>query len=123
MRSNQKVLDFFGRKIVESCYDGSIKHIISLRNKIDPPLIFKEKSDFLKDLNGDQFETLKKVVGSTVEIVLAEFFNIIEENSEYKLIYEEDGQQVDLTKISEMLKAELFIEDGWIARFSKFKIE
>jgi hypothetical protein len=112
-----------GQKIVESCYDGEIKHIISLRNKIDPPLIFKENSNFLKSLNDEQFEILKKLISGNVEIVLFNFFNILEENPEYKIIYEEKEQQTDLTKASEMLKAELFIEGGWTARFSKFKIE
>jgi len=34
-------------------------------------------------------------------------------------VYEENGTQVNLEKISEMLKAEILSEDGWIARFSK----
>ena len=40
-----------------------------------------------------------------------------------EIIYEEDGKQVDLVKISEMLKAELMIENGWIDRFSKYSDE
>ncbi|MRJ09126.1 hypothetical protein EDL99_09670 [Ornithobacterium rhinotracheale] len=56
----------------------------------------------------------------SVGLVLFEFFNLFEENEEYKIIYEEDGQQVDLVKISEMLKAEPLGENGWIERFSKY---
>ncbi|WP_264847182.1 hypothetical protein [Capnocytophaga catalasegens] len=37
---------------------------------------------------------------------------IFEENEQFKLIYEENGKQVDLMKISEMLKAEPIIENG-----------
>ena len=43
---------------------------------------------------------------------------------EYKIVYENNGgRQVDLNKISEMLKAELSRENGWIARFSKYANE
>ena len=119
MKTNQEILDYLGQKIIEDCYDGSIRHIVSVRNKIDPPAILKEKSDFLKSLSSEQFEILRKLTGSTVEIVLFEFLKIFEEHPEFKIIYEEDGQQVDLNEISEMLKAEPIIEDGWIERFSK----
>jgi hypothetical protein len=121
MKNDKEILDFLGQKIVENCYDGTISHFISIRKKIVPPIIFKEKADFLKSLSSVQFEEVKKIIGNTVEIAFAEFFNILDENPTYKIIYEKDGQQVDLNKISEMLKAELFIENGWIERFSKFE--
>jgi hypothetical protein len=123
MKTNQEILDFLGQKIINNCYDGAIEHTISVREKIDPSIIFREKSDFLKSLSDEQFEKIKKIIGNSVEIVLFEFFSILEENPQYKIIYEEDGLQVDLTKISEMLKAEHLSEDGWIERFSKFKTE
>ena len=46
------------------------------------------------------------------------FLRVIEEHQEYKLIYEEDGKQVNLIEISEMLKSEPIIANGWIERFS-----
>ena len=119
MKDNKEILDTLGQKIIENCYDGSIDHIVSLKNKINPPIIFKEKSDFLKNLDKSQLDVLKKIIGGTVEIVLFELFTILDENENYKIIYEENGNQVDLNKISEMLKAELIIENGWIQRFSK----
>jgi len=39
------------------------------------------------------------------------------------LIYEENGQQINLVEISEMLKAEPLGENGWIERFSKYAKE
>lgn len=50
---------------------------------------------------------------------LFDFLKIFEEHPEFKIIYEENGQQVNLVEISEMLKAEPIIENGWIDRFSK----
>ncbi len=48
------------------------------------------------------------------------YLNLFEENEEFKLIYEEKGKQVNLVEISEMLKAEPTIDNGWIDRFSQF---
>ena len=51
-------------------------------------------------------------------------YTFFEENEEYKIVYENNGgRQVDLNKISEMLKAELSRENGWIDRFSKYANE
>jgi hypothetical protein len=106
-------------RVIEDCLDGSIKHFNSLRAKENPPVIFKEKSDFLKSMSDDQYMLFKKMVRSNVELVLFEFLKIFEEHPEFKIVYEEDGKQVDLNKISEMLKAEPIIENGWVQRFSK----
>ena len=40
-------------------------------------------------------------------------------NEQFKLSYEVNNQKVNLAEISEMLKAEPIIENGWIERFSK----
>jgi len=57
------------------------------------------------------------------EVSFFEFFKIFEENSHYKILYSEGSNEVDLTKISEMLKAEHMIEEGWIDRFSEYSDE
>jgi hypothetical protein len=118
MKGNQEILDEFGKKVIENCLDGSIRHFNSLRAKENPPILFKEKSDFLKSLNEEQYNAFKKIIRSNVELVLFEFLKIFEEHPQFKILYEEDTRQVDLTKISEMLKAEPIIENGWIKRFS-----
>lgn len=121
MKTNKEILDLLGSKIVKECYDGSLKHFESIRNKEDLPEIYKEKKDFLNSLDNDNYLLFRKMIMSNIELVLFEFFNIIEENEEFKIIYEENGKQVNLMRISEMLKSELFIEGGWIDRFSKEK--
>jgi hypothetical protein len=121
MKTDKEILDLLGSKIVAECFDGSLRHFESIKRKENLPEIYKEKKDFLNTLNDDNYVLFRKMIMSNVELVLFEFFNIIEENEEFKIIYEEDGKQVDLVKISEMLKAELIIENGWIERFSKEK--
>jgi hypothetical protein len=59
---------------------------------------------------------MKKTIGTS----MFAFLSLFEENEVFKIVYEENGKQINLTDISEMLKAEPTIENGWIDRFSIF---
>ncbi|WP_274289415.1 hypothetical protein [Prevotella corporis] len=72
-------------------------------------------------LSPNDRKILYKYVDDTVRTVIFGLLGIFEENEKYKIVYENNGGgQVDLNKISEMLKAELSRENGWIDRFSKY---
>jgi len=120
MKTNQEILDCFGKKIINNIYDDALSYFVQLKNGTTKWGTGKEYTDVISKLDKkDQellFKYLKKAIGTTMFGLLGFF----EENTEYKIIYEENGQQVDLSKISEMLKAEPLSEDGWIQRFSKF---
>ncbi|MCK0158800.1 hypothetical protein MWU65_16535 [Cellulophaga sp. F20128] len=68
-------------------------------------------------------EEEKKEINAYIQnVILSSYFNflrIFEENEQFKIVYEEKGKQVNLVEISEMLKAEPIIENGWIERFSE----
>ncbi|WP_346880690.1 hypothetical protein [uncultured Algibacter sp.] len=44
--------------------------------------------------------------------MIFDFLNIFTENPQFKLIYEEMGEQINLNQISESLMAEPIIENG-----------
>lgn len=119
MKSNKDILDDFGKKIVENLFDPSIGNLTSLRTKENPPVIFKDYADLFKNLNEHDFNVLKRYLRESIGNAMFNFLKVFEEHPEFKILYEEDGKQVDLTKISEMLKAEPITENGWIKRFSK----
>ena len=58
-----------------------------------------------------------------INSVIFDFLDLFEQNEKFKLVYEENGKQINLVEISEMLKAELLGENGWIERFSKYAKE
>ncbi len=67
----------------------------------------------------------KEIEIYTAEILkgyLFDFLRIFEENEEFRLIYSGEKCVIDLNDISDMLKSEPIIEDGWIERFSKINI-
>lgn len=119
MKSNKDILDDFGKKVIENSFDPSIGNLVSLRAKQNPPALFKDYVDMLKKLSEEDFNILKKYLGESIGNAMFNILKVFEEHPEFKIVYEENGKQVDLAKISEMLKAEPIIENGWIKRFSK----
>ncbi|WOC53129.1 hypothetical protein BPO_p0046 (plasmid) [Bergeyella porcorum] len=109
MKNNQEILDEFGRILIENAYDLSFS-------------IIKENISFCKARNILE-ENIDEMIREYSESIVFNLLKIFEENEQFKLIYEENGKQVDLVKISEMLKAEPIIESGWIKRFSKYADE
>ena len=106
MKTNEEILDEFGRILISSVYEFNYSLLLeNIGNNLEYENV-KQKA--------------RLVTKNSLESMLFDFLKIFEENEQFKLIYEEDGKQVDLNKISEMLKAEPTIENGWIARFSKY---
>ena len=118
MKTNQEILDYFGKKIINNVYDDALSYFIQLKNGTTKWGTGKEYTDVINKLDQEDQELLFEYLKKTIETTIFGFLGFFEENPEYKIIYEEE-QQVDLNKISEMLKAEPIIENGWIQRFSK----
>ena len=120
MKSNKEILDEFGKKITNGIYDDALSYFTHLKNGTTKWGTGKEYTDVINKLNKNDQDLLYNYFKETIETTIFGLLGLFEENPHYKIIYEENGQQIDLTKISEMLKAELISENGWIERFSKF---
>ena len=121
MNNNQEILDLFGVYVVSQVYDDSMKYLKELIGGSTKWGTGKEYTDVFQKLSPNDRKVLYKYVDDTVRTVIFGLLGIFEENEKYKIVYENNGGgQVDLNKISEMLKAELSRENGWIARFSKY---
>ena len=118
MKSEEEILESFGRYIATKCFDPSYGNPLSLRKIDNPPEIFKDYAALFKTLSDKEFSVLQGYMKERIKAVIHDLLNIFEEDERFKIIYEESGEQIDLNEISEMLKAEPNIEGGWIDRFS-----
>ena len=123
MKTNQEILDTIGEEIIKFSFDPAIGNLLSLRIKENPPVIFKEYVELFKKMNNKDFSILQKYLEESIGDTIFNILRIFEEDGRFKLIYEEDGKQIKLVEISEMLKAEPLGENGWIERFSKYAKE
>ncbi|WP_324025376.1 hypothetical protein QSV08_19545 [Maribacter sp. BPC-D8] len=118
MKTNQEILDEFGKILISDVFDKGYEFI---KNDISDLAETEGYENLFGNMNNDQKMEIEKYTKEILEGVLFQFLKIFEENKQFKLLYENESQQIDLVKISEMLKAEPIIEDGWINRFSEFK--
>lgn len=119
MKSNEDILNEFGKKIIEDCIDPALGNLSSLRKKENPPILFKEYTELFKKLDDNDFKILKKYLAESLGGLTFNILRVFEENEQFKISYDNDGNQINLLEISEDLKAEPIIENGWIQRFSK----
>lgn len=119
MKTHQEILDEFGEKIIRNIYDDALSYFMQLKNGATKWGTGEEYTNVINKLDSKGQDLLFKYFKETIGTTIFGLLGFFEENPAYKIIYEEDGQQVDLNKISEMLKVEPIIENGWIERFSK----
>ena len=118
MNSNNKILNEFGELLIKNVYDNQLRFIM---NSVKDLSQTEGYLNLFKDMNEIQKKEIEKYTKEILSGALFDFFNILEENNEYKLVYGNTcDEQIDINKISENLKAELIIENGWIDRFSKY---
>lgn len=123
MKTNQEILDTLGKALIKKLYDRHLIHIHGVE-----PKVFSNSEKYknlFAEFTGIKKYELEEYVKELLSGGLFEFLCLFEEQQaerpgRFRLIYEEDGKQVDMVEISEMLKAEPIIENGWIDRFSEY---
>jgi hypothetical protein len=119
MDTNKLVLDEFGKIIVNNVVDRIYRGISKAINVGFKNPTMQHYNDIFNKLNTEEKSLLIDFIYENTNSTIFDILNIFEENRDFKLIYEKDGKQINLVEISEMLKAELIIENGWIDRFSE----
>lgn len=120
MKSNEEILNDLGKLIVNNIVDLNYEAIQKIIFDGTPNPIKKRYFEAFDKLDDNSKNLVKEFILKNSHTLIFNFLNIFEEHECFKLIYEENGKQINLVEISEMLKAEPIIENGWISRFSKY---
>ncbi|WP_314243201.1 hypothetical protein [Empedobacter tilapiae] len=121
MKSNNEILNEFGNILIENVYDNQLRFIMNTIKDLSQTQSYK---NLFKDMSEIQKKEIEKYTKEILSGALFDFLKVLEENDEYKLVLGNAcDNQLDLNKISENLKAEPIIENGWIDRFSKYADE
>jgi len=114
--TESEILDQFGKH----CMKAFDKALAFPKSDLADLKATERHKHLFKTMTSDQKNEFERVFYNVLEGMLFDFLKIFEEYPEFKIIFESESKQVDLVKISEMLKAEPIIEGGWIERFSKY---
>jgi hypothetical protein len=119
MKTNKEILEQFGKYVGSDAFYSSYGSIVEILNATCPNQMMQDKVELFSRFSSKEKKVIREYIYELISGTLFDFLRIFEEHPEFKIVYEENGQQVDLNKISEMLKAEPIIENGWIAKYSK----
>jgi len=118
MKNNQEILDEFGKILINQVFDNQYRFI---KNSIEDLSKTEDYKNLFSEMSVIQKNEMENYTKEILQGALFDFLNIFEEKENFKIIYEEEDKQVNLIEISEMLKSEPIIENGWIERFSREK--
>lgn len=116
MKSEKEILNDFGKLIAQEVFDSQYKFIL---NKVEDLAETDEYTNLFKGMNEQQKLEMESYTREILKGTIFDFLKIFEEHTKFKVVYGDNKNQVDVNKISQMLKAEPIIENGWIQRFSK----
>jgi hypothetical protein len=122
MTPNEKLaLEMFGRRVVKDVYDGSCEYLQAvmahgMKGKNPDPLHVAYCS-----LDERSAQIVRRFVVEAVDQTFARFLHFLDTSQVPIPVELESGQQVDLRGVSDGLATEPYGEQGWIARFSRFK--
>lgn len=109
-------LEQFGSIYMAEVRDRSIFLLENLmQGKIKAPR-FRSLQDELIMLNDKDAELVKHLVVALIDNTLHNTLFLLEEHPEYELINNDDN----INDLSDGLSGELYTEDGWIEKYSKY---
>jgi hypothetical protein len=121
MNHSNQLLDIFGQFLMEKVRDETIEHWEKVTkgsmNDTESKEIFKSLSTFTPE----QMEMIRKLLPGIVDTALHYLLWSMEENENMKWVVKFKESEVNIAEISDGLAGELYTEDGWKHRFSKFK--
>ncbi len=116
----KEVLDKFGNLIIKQIRDKTLRRSINIMDGNVKAPSLKElhtKLSFLTEENKKIIEYfLKETINETIFNLL-----VLLEEEDIEILFEYENIKYNPNLLSDGLGGELFTEDGWIYKFSKFK--
>jgi hypothetical protein len=121
MPKNANVLDEFGEMVVRDVYD----HVISLMAdmmsspSLDPS--WQRIHTAYTTLDDRSAKVVQSLVMDAIDQTFANFLNFFDAREIKVMMNSKGGKTVDVVELSDGLAVEPYTDEGWIARYSKFK--
>ncbi|MCF7360839.1 hypothetical protein L3V23_01845 [Vibrio sp. A1-b2] len=120
--TNKDLLDSFGKLLMSEVRDEAIeKYEMIAQGKIRSKSA-QDLNSKLSKLDDEQLSLVREVVVSSVDDVLHNLLWMIEQSGDQiTLTCNDENNAVNIHTISDGLSGEMYTEDGWIAKYSRYK--
>ena len=116
VKNMEDVLNEFGKILITEVRDGTIDSMNKMIDGTMKGTIDKLIRKKISILDKEQIEVLKWLIPEIVDFSLDSMLFMFEGHPDLQLVF----QGVDLKEVSDGLSGELYTEDGWIQKFSKY---
>ncbi len=114
---NMKNIDEFGQLISKGLRDQALGRCEDITERKVKSQECLEINDSLSSLTDEQISVVKRLVTSCVDTGIHDFLYTLDEKQD-ELSVSINGE--DIVKESDGLNGELFSDDGWFAKYSKY---
>ena len=119
--SEHAALNEFGKLLMSQVRDDTCDFLTKLlagkmADKTSHALFVEIQECSENDLN-----LIKRLLVAAVDASIVQFLYFIEQNQFRLFVKDHNGVESDIVKISDGLAGELYSDEGWIAKFSRFK--
>ncbi len=118
---SEDLLSKFGEDFTVNVRDrviGIYDKIVTGKMKSKEDLQLSEK---LKKLNKEERDITREVVINCIDMVLHEMLDYMSDNEEVGIYFVDGMSLINASDISDGLAGELYSEDGWLEKYSKYK--
>lgn len=120
--TNKDLLDSFGKLLMSEVRDEAIeKYEMIAQGKIRSKSA-QDLNSKLSKLDDEQLSLVREAVVSSIDDVLHNLLWMIEQSDDQiTLTCNDENNAVNIHTISDGLSGEMYTEDGWIAKYSRYK--
>lgn len=123
MNNQQSSLDKFGEFIVVNLRDKAIETAEMLLENGSKSPQTKILQDELLTFNAAQKAIVANAVKASIDAAIHDFLFAIEEQADFENDIQIIVNEENIVEMSDGLQGELFTQDGWLEKYSKFKGE
>ncbi len=123
MNNQQSSLDKFGEFIVVNLRDKAIETAEMLLENGSKSPQTKILQDELLTFNAAQKAIVANAVKTSIDAAIHDFLFAIEEQADFENDIQIIVNEENIVEMSDGLQGELFTQDGWLEKYSKFKGE
>lgn len=116
----EKLLENFGETYISETRDIVFRQFIKTINNQMKSEFDKKLFSIFQNTTEEEKKQLCNCVLSVIDSSLHHFLWMIEQSDDFDLIAKTDEGNISLKEVSDGLCGELYTEDGWISKYSKY---